>query len=88
MDKRNFLRTGLLVAAASLLKPRNVWADRALAPDFDNNDEEQTGPFALAPLAFANDALEPHFDKMTITTHLEPSEDPVSSKDISIDREN
>lgn len=28
-----------------------------------------------------------HFDKMTITTHLEPSEDPISSKDISIDRE-
>ncbi|HOY16067.1 MAG TPA: superoxide dismutase [Haliscomenobacter sp.] len=69
MDKRNFLRTGLLVAAASLLKPRNVWADRALAPDFDNNDLEQTGPFALAPLAFANDALEPHFDKMTMEIH-------------------
>ncbi len=30
--------------------------------------------------------LRNHFDKMTITTHLEPSEDPVSSDDISIDR--
>ena len=32
-------------------------------------------------------ALRSHFDKMTITTHLEPSDDPISSKDISIDRE-
>ncbi len=32
-------------------------------------------------------SLRRHFDKMTITTHLEPREDPASSKDISIDRE-
>ena len=28
------------------------------------------------------------FDKMTITTHLEPKEDPKSDKDILIDRDN
>ncbi len=69
MNKRNFLRTGLFVAAASLLKPRNLWAESALENDLDLPGEEQTGPFSLAPLAFANDALEPHFDKMTMEIH-------------------
>jgi Fe-Mn family superoxide dismutase len=69
MNKRNFLRTGLFVAAASLLKPRNLWAESALENDLDLPGEEQTGPFSLAPLPFANDALEPHFDKMTMEIH-------------------
>lgn len=69
MNKRNFLRTGLFVAAASLLKPRNLWAESALENDLDLPGEEQTGPFSLPPLAFANDALEPHFDKMTMEIH-------------------
>lgn len=31
-------------------------------------------------------ALRIHFDKMTITTHLEPKDDPRSADDILIDR--
>lgn len=71
MNKRNFLRTGLFVAAASLLKPRQLWADPELEfQDLDSDaEQDQTGPFSLTPLPYANDALEPHFDKMTMEIH-------------------
>lgn len=69
MNKRNFLRTGLFVTAASLFKPRNLWAESPLE-QMDFNEEDQTpGPFTLPALAFATDALEPHFDKMTMEIH-------------------
>lgn len=69
MNKRNFLRTGLFVTAASLFKPQNLWANSPLEQG-DFNEEDQTpGPFTLPPLAFATDALEPHFDKMTMEIH-------------------
>jgi Fe-Mn family superoxide dismutase len=69
MNKRNFLRTGLFVATASLFQPRNLWAEPDFAPLEEADEESQTGPFTLAPLPYAADALEPHFDKMTMEIH-------------------
>lgn len=58
MKKRDFLKTLGLTAAAVTLSPlANAW------------DRPAVDEFTLPPLPYAYDALEPHFDKMTMEIH-------------------
>ena len=61
MTRRQALQTTALAAAASTLRPFDTLAAApAAAP---------TGPFQLAPLPYAVDALEPHLDARTMEIH-------------------
>lgn len=63
MNKRNFLRTGILAGAVALMAPglvaKSGWA-RPLADD---------GPFKLPALDYGFDALEPSIDAKTMEIH-------------------
>lgn len=61
MTRRQALQTTALAAAAATLRPLDTLAAApAAAP---------TGPFKLAPLPYAVDALEPHLDARTMEIH-------------------
>lgn len=58
MHKREFLKVAGLASVAALANPTGIFAEgRALSP------------FTLPPLPYANDALEPHIDKLTMEIH-------------------
>ncbi|MCU0389574.1 MAG: superoxide dismutase [Thermoflexibacter sp.] len=61
MDKRTFLKTSSLLTMATLVEPFSACTTAK------NNTFR--GEFSLPPLAYAVDALEPHFDKMTMEIH-------------------
>jgi Fe-Mn family superoxide dismutase len=63
MDKRTFIKTGSLLTAATILAPVSACSTtKAVA-------STSIGEFALPPLSYSLEALEPHFDKMTMEIH-------------------
>ena len=60
ITRRHALQRTALFTAAAALFPASLRAAEAPAP---------TGPFKLAPLPYAFDALEPHIDAQTMTIH-------------------
>lgn len=80
MEKRTFLKSGLLLTASAALsplvqacktaakatKPMDV---QAAAPVIPPPKVRRTGPFTLPPLPFEAGALEPNIDKMTMEIH-------------------
>lgn len=71
MNKRNFLRTGFLLAASAVAAPAvRLFANRR--PDMIGEPEEidfVAGNFTLPKLPYDVAALEPHIDKMTMEIH-------------------
>ncbi len=59
-SRRNFIKIAGLAALAGATFKSNVLASE------NKNPKE---PFTLAPLPYTSDALEPHFDKMTMEIH-------------------
>jgi superoxide dismutase, Fe-Mn family len=68
MNKRNFLKSGILLLAASIFRTPPAQASEDL-DQWEPDDQQATGPFTLPALPYATDALEPHFDKMTMEIH-------------------
>jgi superoxide dismutase, Fe-Mn family len=66
MERRQLLQTLVLAAAASPLSSLEAFAQRAAAPAAPT---APAGPFSLPPLPYAFDALEPHFDALTMQIH-------------------
>lgn len=58
MNKRNFLKTGLVLGAVTVLQPNELSAFG-----------QQANEFKLPDLPYPVDALEPHIDKMTMEFH-------------------
>ena len=76
MEKRTFLKTGLLLsltAAASpfiqACKSAAKTAGAAAAPTLPPPTARRSKPFELPKLSFETGALEPHIDKMTMEIH-------------------
>lgn len=71
MDKRSFLRTGLLATTAALANPFRMLASTRtteIEMDFDPAFMAD-GPFKLPDLPYQFSALEPHIDAMTMEIH-------------------
>jgi superoxide dismutase, Fe-Mn family len=65
MDKRTFIKTGLILGAGSILAP--AFGNKKV---FDSSDSQQSGTeFTQVPLGFAFNALEPHIDGQTMELH-------------------
>ncbi|WP_091545422.1 superoxide dismutase [Thermoflexibacter ruber] len=62
MDKRTFLKTSSILAAATLVEP--LVACSTAKSKISNSKE-----FSLLPLPYPTEALEPHIDKMTMEIH-------------------
>ncbi|MCU0257152.1 MAG: superoxide dismutase [Vicinamibacterales bacterium] len=62
--RRDLFRLALGAAAAAAVFDRTTWTAAAQAPA-----APPAGPFTLAPLPYAADALEPHIDAQTMTIH-------------------
>lgn len=62
MDKRTFLKTSSLLAAATLVEP-------LVACSAGKSKISNTKEFTLSPLPYLPEALEPHIDKMTMEIH-------------------
>jgi Fe-Mn family superoxide dismutase len=58
MKKREFIKTSALAAAGLALTPSDIFASK-----------QSVSAFTLAPLPYANDALEPFIDKQTMEIH-------------------
>ena len=71
MNKRQFLKnTGLLTLAAAVAGTRDLFAADNETPSFTHFDQQPyDGAFILPPLTYANDALEPHIDTLTMQIH-------------------
>lgn len=76
MEKRTFLKTGLLLSVGVALAPLiqackggGKAGKSAGLPTIPPPKLRRTTPFALAPLPYAAAALEPHIDKMTMEIH-------------------
>ncbi len=61
LSRREFVQTAAVVGAAAVLVPGMLGEQLAQA--------QATDPFALPPLPYAYDALEPHIDKLTMEIH-------------------
>ncbi len=64
MNRKSFLRAGMLAASGWMLSKTQAWAE-ALQPAV----QPEPGPFKLAPLPYPYAALEPHIDKQTMEIH-------------------
>ncbi len=76
MEKRTFLKSSLLLgvaaASASFLNACKSVAKSAatpVGPTLPSPKIRRSKPFELPALGYATDALEPHFDKMTMEIH-------------------
>lgn len=67
-NRGDFLKTGLLLGAASLLPANSVFAQSVLQSPFDKVVDGD-GQFVHGPLPYAFDALEPHMDAETLELH-------------------
>ncbi len=71
MDKRSFLRTGLLATATTILNPFKMFSNTNTIQS--TTDETfaflADGPFKLPDLPYQFSALEPHIDAMTMEIH-------------------
>ena len=64
MNRKSFLRAGMLAASGWMLSKTQAWA-ASLQPAV----QPEPGPFKLAPLPYPYTALEPHIDKQTMEIH-------------------
>jgi superoxide dismutase, Fe-Mn family len=72
MDKKTFLKSiGLLAGFSALAKwsHANTMVDENFTPTIDDLAPTTANEFALAPLPYAYDALEPVIDKQTMEIH-------------------
>ena len=69
MNKRTFIKSGLM-AGAGVVAGNKVFASEPVAAIFNGDFPlNPSGEYALPPLDYAYDALEPHIDKTTMTLH-------------------
>lgn len=61
ITRREFIQHAAVIGAASVVLPSLLGDQLALA--------QETDPYALPPLPYAYDALEPHIDKLTMEIH-------------------
>jgi superoxide dismutase, Fe-Mn family len=71
MQKRTFLKSGLLLVAgaSALLEACKTAVKATTAPVLPAPTARRSGPFTLPALPYAPEALEPHVDKMTMEIH-------------------
>jgi len=71
MDKRTFLRTGLLATATAALNPFKLFANSNQTEIINEEtfDFLADGPFTLPDLPYQFNALEPHIDATTMEIH-------------------
>ena len=65
MERRKFLKSGLLLGALGSLQKLPLFADASI----QQMQEKRSIPFTLPDLPYAFDALEPYVDKMTMEIH-------------------
>jgi Fe-Mn family superoxide dismutase len=68
MDRKNFLTAGLSLSALSILPPDSFFAQSMSGPTTDKLVDEK-GEFALQPLPYQYDFLEPYMDAETVNLH-------------------
>lgn len=68
MDKRTFLKTGVLATAAAFVNPFRMISNNQ-SIEIGVAEPMLPGNFQLPALAYKFDALEPHIDKMTMEIH-------------------
>ncbi len=69
MNKRTFLQHFTTAAASLLVLPQTLFASSKEVEPAQFYPSLRTDEFTLPALAYATDALEPHFDKMTMEIH-------------------
>ena len=68
MQRKDFLKTGALIGAASVLGTGNAFARNLTNNNFDKLIDAN-GNFALQPLPYSEDSLEPYMDTETVHLH-------------------
>lgn len=68
MNKRIFLKSTFSLSLLSFINPSRIFA-KATDNEVITADTLRIGEFKLPDLPYAPDALEPHFDKMTMEIH-------------------
>lgn len=67
-SRKDFLKTGALLGATSLLPANSIFSASVLQSPFDKIVDD-TGTFVLGPLPYNFDTLEPHMDAETLELH-------------------
>lgn len=70
MNKRDFLRKGLLLGTGAMVAP-SILKSHVFAAKTDNTDQASSGGFIQLPLPYAFNALEPHIDTQTMEVHYQ-----------------